>query len=148
MEINVNLFYSRNALEDMVKISINKIERKFWMPAIGTVISIKRLSMKGCAVEHYEVVDYKYHIHIYQFHRKKSAWETKDAEKGGIDVTNRELSILREIVNVIDVYDHLENIWLLLCLLGLNNKVCADIVGYTFNIYFLHKSYKLKVMKI
>lgn len=147
-QIEVCLYSSWDTLDDMVRVSIDKIERKFWIPTIGSAIAIKRLSIKGCTVEHYEVVDYKLRIHIYQFYRKRSSWIPKIIEEGAVSVSDKELSILREIVNVVDVYDQLEQIWLLLSLLGINNKVCADIVGYAFGIYFHHKSYNLKVIKI
>lgn len=145
--IFVNLYFS-NVLENMVKMSVDKINRKFWMPIIGSALAIKRLSIKGCLVEHYEVIDSNYRFHIYQFHRKKDNWVTKNIESGGVDVSDQELTLLREILNVVDIYDHLENIWLLLYLLGLNDKICVDIVGYTFGLYFQKKSYNLRVLKI
>lgn len=145
--IEVNLYFS-NQMEDMVKISIDKIKRIFWMPTIGSVLAIKRLSIKGCTVEHYQIIDCRYRFHIYQFHRKRNNWILKNVEQEAINIDFKELSILREIVNVIDVYDHLENVWLLLYLLGLNNKICVDIVNYAFGIYFQKRSYNLKVIKL
>lgn len=147
-KVHVDLVYSQKTIKNMVKVSIDKIDRKFWIGTVGSVLAIKRLSIRGCLVEHYEIIDCKYRFHIYQFYRKDKHWKPKSIEHGAANVELKELNLLREIVNVVDIYDYLENIWLSLSLLGLNGKICFDVVGYIFDLYFRHKSYHLKIIKI